>query len=393
MTSRRTFVKTFGAGILAAPLLGARGREAALGEAAGPAAATPLSHDVAARARRLAPKGVRLDSNENPRGPGPAAMTALSAAFGEIPRYPDAPADELRAAVARLHGTTETGVVLGCGSSELLRMAVTAHCAGGRALVTASPSFEDPAAHAERLGAQVRRVPVRPDLSVDLDGMLRASRGAGLVFLCNPNNPTGGAHSGADVTEFVRAVLRSDDGAAVLVDEAYHEYVDAPGYASVSRLALSHPRVIVTRTFSKLHGLAGLRAGYAVGHPTTIARLAPERLPVNVNVLAAAAALGALSDPRHAEAERARNREARDFTRRWFEGAGYAVAPATANFLMADVRRPSKEFQEACRARGVLVGRPFPPLDTWARVSMGTMGEMQQAVAVFEQVLSQRASG
>ncbi|MFL5579598.1 MAG: pyridoxal phosphate-dependent aminotransferase [Gemmatimonadaceae bacterium] len=392
MVSRRTFVKALGAGgagMMAAPLLAARGREAEAAEIV-LASPTELSHHVAARARRGAPGAIRIDSNENPTGPGAAAMERLAGAFGEIPRYPDAPADELRAAIATLHGTDEKHVVLGCGSSELLRMAVYAHCAPGRALVTASPTFEDAAAHAERLGAAVRRVRVRPDLSVDLGGMAREAPGAGLVYLCNPNNPTGGAHSGADVAEFVRAVLRSDRDVVVLVDEAYHEYVDAPGYASVAALALAEPRVIVARTFSKLHGLAGLRVGYALGHPTAIARLSPQQLPVNVNVLAANAALGALSDPAHVEAERARNREVRDFTRTWFEGAGFAVAPAAANFLMADVRRPAKEFQASCKKLGVLVGRPFPPLDSWARVSMGTMEEMQKAVGVFGEVLGAR---
>lgn len=389
MLSRRTFVKTLGAGgagALTMPLLAAHPREIPRGVVRG-----ELAHETVARWRALAPGALRLDSNENPLGPSPAAVARLQGMMSEASRYPFEVASQLRTAVAHSHRTDANAVVLGCGSSEVLRMAVLASCSPSRALVTISPSFEDPVEHAQRLGAAVRAVPVRGDLSVDLDAMAGAARGAGLVFLCNPNNPTGGVHAAADVTAFIDAVQRAEPDATILVDEAYHEYVDAPGYATAVPVALARRGVIVSRTFSKAFGMAGLRAGYAIGHPETVARLEPHRLGINVNVLAAAAALGSLGDTTLVERERARNRAARDAARRWFESAGYRVAPATANFLMVDVRRPAGAFQEECARRGVLVGRPFPPLaERWARVSVGTEEEMRAAVDVFGQVLRAR---
>ena len=375
-----------GAGALAAPLLPAwvvgRGHEAALLAAAATAAPPPQ------------PGLVRLDSNENPRGPAPEALDALRAALGEAGRYPDAPIDELHAALAALHRVSPESVLLGCGSSDVIRMAVSELTAPGRALVTAAPSFEYAVHYAQALGAPVRAVPVTADLRLDLARMAASCResATGLVYLCNPNNPTGTVHSARAVSDFIDAVRTPIPGAAqalptVLVDEAYHEYVQDPSYASAIRLTASNPGVLVSRTFSKAYGMAGLRVGYAVAHPTTIARLRGRQLFDGVNVLGAAAALRSLRVTGHVERQRALNREARDFTRRYFESAGYAVAPSEANFLMADIRRDSKAFQTACRERGVSVGRPFPPLTTRARITIGTLEEMQRAVGVFKEVL------
>jgi histidinol-phosphate aminotransferase len=209
---------------------------------------------------------------------------------------------------------------------------------------------------------------------------------AGLVFLCNPNNPTGTVYGEQALREVIDNILRSSE-AVILVDEAYHEYVEDPSYRSFIPLALQEPRVVVSRTFSKVYGMAGLRVGFAVARPETIKRLAANILPNNVNVLAAAAAWTSMSVPGHAERQRAKNTETREFTRKSLESAGYTVVPSQTNFLMVDIRRDVKAFREACRAKGILVGRPFPPLDTHARISIGTMDEMRTATAVFADVL------
>jgi histidinol-phosphate aminotransferase len=389
--SRRSFLQFLGltgagaagAPLVAAPLFGTRGHEALAAALADPAAG------AAGAASRAADRALRLHSNENPRGPGAAALDAVRAALGDASRYAGAGPDALRAEVAASHGVPADHVLLGCGSTELLRVAVDAYAGPGRAVVVGAPTFEEPARRAAVVGAPVHAVPVDAALRLDLDAMAARARGAGLLFLNNPNNPTGTLHPAAAVAACVGRVRAEAPGTAVVVDEAYHEYVDDPGYATALPLALAHPDVLVVRTFSKAYGLAGLRVGYAVARPDTIARLAPHRLGLSVNALGAAAARAALADRGVAARERRLNAEARLFTARAFERLGYRVAPSQANFVMVDVRRDARHFQEACRARDVLVGRPFPPLATHARVSIGTLDEMRAAVPVFERVLAE----
>jgi histidinol-phosphate aminotransferase len=267
-------------------------------------------------------------------------------------------------------------------------MAVLAFTRGDRALVTAAPTFEEPADVAAVVGAPVRAVRVDGALRLDLAAMADQARGAGLVFLCNPNNPTSTVHPAADVRDFVTRAHRASPEAVVLVDEAYHEFVEDAGYATAIPLALADPRVVVARTFSKIHGLAGLRVGYAVGAAPTIAAMRRHRLGLGVSGLAAAAALAALGQRTFVRRQQALNREARAFTQRFLADRGHAVASSETNFLFVDLRRDSRAFQDACAKRGVLVGRPFPPLTTHARVSIGTMAEMRRAVAVFRDVLA-----
>jgi histidinol-phosphate aminotransferase len=334
---------------------------------------------------------IRLDSNENPLGPGPAALAALERGLPQGNRYPmnSRPSMfDLRAAIARAHDAKQENVVLGAGSREILRNAVQAFATRERPLVTAAPSYEAPERRAEQLGIPVRRVPVDAAGRIDLDGLAAAARGAGLVFLCNPNNPTGTVLPAAAVTDFLARVGRESPGTIVLVDEAYHDYVTDPAYASAAPTALAEPHVFVTRTFSKAHGMAGLRVGYAVGHPKTIAVLQRWAMPYHQTAPGVAAALASLEDRDHIAEERRRNAEARAFAARFFETAGYRAMDSQTNFLFVDLRRPAAEFREACRRHSVLVGRDFPPLEkTHVRISIGTMEEMRRAVEVFRTVL------
>jgi histidinol-phosphate aminotransferase len=375
--SRRGFVRSLGAGTAAsllAPSLGGRGLEAlAMGGAE----------------TRVAPGAgvIRLDSNENPDGPAPVALEAIRAALGESHRYPDDAVVALQAAIATLHGTDPYHVRLGCGSTDILRAAVTTFTSPTRALVTAAPSFETPAQTAETLGVPVRAVRVTADLTLDLDAMAAAARGAGMVYLCNPNNPTATVEGGELVRQFIERVVHDTPDITVLVDEAYHDYVEDPGYSSAVPLALTNPRVVVARTFSKVYGLAGLRVGYAVGRPSTMTTLERHTLDLGVNALGAAAALASLKAKGHVARERARNHQAREYTCRALVAMGVACSASEANFVLVDVQRDPRDFRAACRDRGVLVGRPFPPLETHARITIGTLAEMRQAVAVFKQVL------
>jgi histidinol-phosphate aminotransferase len=382
--SRRGFVRVVGlagaASVWGAQVL-ARGREGANGEA--------WAADLLSQAPAPAPATkIRLSSNENPVGPPKVALDALVASIGDAPRYPSSSVQQLIERLAAHHSVTAECIVPGSGSGDILRMAVYACVSPGKPLVPAAPSFEDPPRYAELAGAQVIAVPVTSDLHLDLPAMAERARGAGLVFLCNPNNPTGTVHGSAAITDFVERVQRVSPDTTVLIDEAYHHYVEDSAYATAVPLALQRRNVVVTRTFSKLYGMAGLRLGYAIGQAETIAALRRQRLANSVNALVAPAAIAALGDERLQPIERSRNHEAREFTRQALASIGYPSSASEANFIMVDIRRDVREFNRACADRGVLIGRPFPPLLTHARISIGTMKEMTAAVEVFKSILA-----
>jgi histidinol-phosphate aminotransferase len=215
-----------------------------------------------------------------------------------------------------------------------------------------------------------------------------AVQGAGIVFLCNPNNPTGTVHRDNHVKDFVRDVMKASPATIILVDEAYHEYVEEPRYKTAVPLALEHPQVLVARTFSKIHGLAGMRIGYVIGRPETLTRLAGWKLGNAVNMLGTRAAIAALQDEGHVKRGREANREGRELLRRFFHDRGYRVLESHTNFVLADVKRDAAAFQKDCRLQGIAVGRPFPPLNSWTRVSVGTPDENRQAVDVFSRILT-----
>jgi len=364
--------------------------------------AAPPSTFAAARGREASMAGgdpptappagaLQLDSNENPLGPGPLAMEALRGALVDAGRYPSnshPSMADLRVAIARRASVTPDNVALGAGSWEILRTAVRLYTSSARHLVTAAPSYEQPEKVADQLGVGVHRVPVDKDGRLDLDRMAEAARWAGLVFLCNPNNPTGTVHGATAVAEFVARVGRESPETTILIDEAYHDYVTDPSYATAVPLALEHPRVVVSRTLSKAYGLAGMRVGYAVGQKRTVEAFNRWAITFNQNSLAVAAAVASLGDAAHIEGERARNTEARAFTTRLFQDLGYGVMESQTNFVFVETGHPAREFKEACAHRGVLVGREFPPLDQrHARVSIGTIEEMQRAGVVVAEVL------
>ena len=278
--------------------------------------------------RAALPEGVeaiRISSNENPLGPGKAVLDTIVGRFPEAGRYPfnSTPNDgKLVEIIGALHKAKPENVVLGAGSQEILRSAIRAFTSPFRPLVTAAPTFENCTGMARRLGHPVHEVKVDSQLRLDLEGMLTVVRGAGLVFLNNPNNPTATVHSAKAVADFVERVRRISPDTVILIDEAYHEYVTDPEYQTAIPLALSAPNVFVARTFSKAYGMAGMRIGYAVGAADSVKPLARFKMPYNISVFGVAAAIAALGDPKHIEAERARNTAVRTFTARTFEELG-----------------------------------------------------------------------
>jgi histidinol-phosphate aminotransferase len=337
------------------------------------------------------PAGIRLNSNENPLGPSEAAKAAIEKAFAYAGRYPmnaqPAMAD-FRALVAKQQGVKLEAVSLGAGSGEILENAVQAFTSAARGLVAAAPTFEAPARVAKALEVPLSEIPVAAEGKLDLEEMIAAASGAGLVYVCNPNNPTATVHSGRAIAALVARIRRASPDTVVLIDEAYHDYVMDPAYASAIPLIAGNANVIVSRTLSKLHGMAGLRLGYAIGHPDRIARLSRWSMPYNGNALAVAAACVSIEDTVQIERERRRNLEALKFTADFFRQAGFGVTDSQTNFLWVNLNRPAKEFRESCEKEGILVGRDFPPFEkTHCRISIGTLDEMRQAIAVFRSVL------
>src|SRR5262245_22468647 len=375
--SRRSFFRTAGAagvGLAVTDLISGRGREAY---------AATLSQ---APAPKTTSKLIRIMANENAYGPGPAALDAIRGLVGpESGRYPmNQPA--LESAIAKHFGVEPKNVLVGTGSTEVIKAAVHAFTSPTKALVAAMPTWEDPGRTARSLKAPVKDIAVDSDLRIDIAATTAAAKGAGLVFFCNPNNPTGTVHGKATVTKFVEEVLAASPQTTILLDEAYYDFVVDPGYATGIPLAMKNPRVIVTRTFSKVHGMAGLRVGYAIGHPDTLKAMEPHKTG-DLNVLSAADAPASIQDAAHIAQQRDQNRTTLETTVRTFKDAGCRVSDSQANFILADVKRPAKEFRDACERMGVTIGRDFPPLTNWARISNGTAEEMRVANDVFKKVL------
>ena len=376
--SRRSFVHTVGAGAAGLWIAG-RGREGAWpGVALHAQGGTPLL----------------LSSNENPLGCHPDVLAAVRTSLAEAGRYSFALADEVTRLVAARHGVKPENVLLGSGSTQILRTVTHVFTSKTAGLTTTLPAYEDCANYAQLMGHPINGVPLTaPRLAMDLDRLQAAAKGAGLVFYCNPINPVGTAVNGADTRAFLAGVRKTSPATAVLVDEAYFEYVTMPGYETMVPLAVAEPGIVVARTFSKCFGMAGLRIGYAVAHKDTIAKMAAWDNIDPISVMALQGAKAALAVPQQwVKDEQARNAAARAFTMQWFAGHGYTPTDSQTNFIFVEIKRPARGFRDACAAEGIMVGRDFPPYEqTHARISIGTMAEMQRAVQVFERVLAKPA--
>ena len=350
-----------------------------IGAALGAAALRPVLSERAEAASAPAGGPVRLDANENPYGPSEGARRAIARSAAEGHRYPDALAEEMRRSIAAHHGVGPDQVALGCGSSQILQMADAAFLGPGRKVVAAEPTFEAVLAYAAVLHAEPVKVPETPDFRHDLDRMAAACDGAtGLVYVCNPNNPTGTIVSGDALAAFVSRVPPST---MVLVDEAYHHLVEDRSYRSAIELLARSPNVIVARTFSKIYGMAGMRLGYAVSSPATIRSLERCASWDNVNAAVLSAAMASLAD---ADLVPGRRKQLND-TRRWLcaelDRDRRRYIPSHANFVMIDVGGDVAPVIRSFRERNVHVGRKFPSMPNWLRISIGTPEEMNVFVA------------
>jgi histidinol-phosphate aminotransferase len=299
--------------------------------------------------------------------------------------------------VAKIYNGKRENVVLGVGSQELLKNAARVFLSPTKHLVIPSPTYGDPAGFAQnQLKITVKTAPVTDKtLKTDLSALLPLVSGAGLVYICNPNNPTATTNSAKEITEFIAAVKKASPTTGILIDEAYIDYATDPGVQTAIPQALTTPGVIVARTFSKAYGMAGVRIGYAIGDAATIKKMSAWRMPYNVNTFGVAAAVASLKDPQHIKDESARNKGVREFTIKALADMGYTATDSQTNFIFVDIGKTmtAAAFRDGCAAKGVMVGRDFPPLEKqWARISLGTMEEMQKATEVFRSVLKSSAT-
>jgi histidinol-phosphate aminotransferase len=387
MLNRRSFVQSLGAS--AVGLL-------ALEEGAGTLAAAQLSGAAqngqatatAPQARAAMSGLIRIGSNENPYGPALSVLEAVTSSAKEGNRYPGPVQQKLIDAIAGQFRIAADHVMLSGGSGDILNAVVRAFTSKTKALVSGLPSYEQPVRTAQALGNLVKEVPLDADLRLDLAAMGAKSLGAGLVYVCNPNNPTSTSVPLKDIGGLIEKVVKASPTTTILVDEAYFEYSDLPGFDTAAPYVMKYPQVIVARTFSKIHAMAGMRAGYALAQPKTIALIRAYHSSSGMSVMTMAAATASLLDAANLEKNRTANRDVRRLTADAFRSAGFRVAQSDANFVFVEIKRDSRGFQDACRQQGVAVGRAFPPMTTWARISIGTQAEMETALPVFMKVLS-----
>ena len=335
---------------------------------------------------------IKLASNENPLGPGPRARVALAESVAGVGHYPDGSGHALRAKLARLHGVDIAQVTLGNGSNDVLVLLVEAFLVPGVEAIHAQHAFAVYPAAIQASGATARVAPARPanhaqplghDPAAILDAVGSRTR---MVFIANPNNPTG-TWLGEDELDALLKAIPGD--VLVVLDEAYHEYSAALGVPDGMRWLARHPNLVVTRTFSKAFGLAGLRVGYALSHPDVANLINRVRQPFNVSVPGLAAAAAALDDGDHIEATLALNRAGIDQLRRGLAALGVAAPPSAGNFVLADFGRPAAAIDESLLRNGVIV-RPVDNygLPNHLRITTGTAAQNERLLAAMAGALS-----
>jgi len=372
-----------------------RGFAGALGAALGGALVAPsraigafpakATEAAALGAPAVPPVRVDLSSNENPYGPSAEALDAMTRACRSVAgRYPDDAEQQAIEAIARHHRTSPDGVVLGCGSSEILRLCDAAFLGPGRTVVAAEPTFEAVLEYAKATKAEAVKVPLTAEFRHDLGAMAAACDArTGLVYVCNPNNPTGTVVRGDELHAFLARVPPT---AVVLIDEAYHHFVEDPAYRSGVEWATSRPNVVVARTFSKIYGMAGMRLGYAITTETNAKALRAQAAWGNTNAGVLAAAVASLADPALVDAQRERLNGTRRRLCQALAGDGRRIIPSETNFVMVHVGEDVKPLVEAFRARGIKVGRRFAAMPDWLRVTIGTPEEPEAFLAALRQL-------
>lgn len=325
---------------------------------------------------------ISLTSNENPYGPSAGALKAAAEATAKSAYYPGIIGRELTQLIADRHDLATENIVLSSGSNEALCAAATGWAKRG-SIVTAALTYDLHLGFAARIGAEVVRVPLNSDMSINLDVVAAAiDNSVSLVYICNPNNPTGMTLDGDVLRGFCRTVGRQ---ATVIVDEAYNELTEDPNYTSMVDLVRDGENVIVTRTFSKLYGMAGLRVGYGMGRPDLVARVS-NYITSWPNVVGLAAAHASYNDEDFIRFSTGKIAQGRTMVIDTFKRHGIEPLPTQTNFVFADIGRNVDAFGAKMRARNVRVHRAYPNYETYMRVSMGKLEELEIFSDVFSEL-------
>ncbi len=328
---------------------------------------------------------VRLSANENPYGPSSKGLEAITESFGLACRYPDEHNNVLIDKLAKLYTVDRDQILLGDGSGEILKLcAETFTGPQNGKLVAADPTFEAILNNASANGAEIIKVPLTSTFAHDLPKMGAAAKG-GLIYVCNPNNPTASITPKNEIRDFI---AKTPPETMILVDEAYFHYADSPDYESVIPLVKEHPNLIVSRTFSKIYGMAGLRCGYCVAQKETVERMRRNQMWDSVNCMALAAATASLDDPDHVPNGQRLNHDAKAFVTSELDKMGYKQIPSQANFIMFDCKKPVVALIKAMKERNVHVGRLFPALPNHMRLTIGKRSEMEIFLSTFQQVMA-----
>lgn len=328
---------------------------------------------------------IKLASNENPLGPGPLAVSALQKAAADAHLYPDGGCSRLRESIAARLGIAKDQVIVGNGSDELLKLAAEVFLSQSDSAVMADPTFSEYQFATRLMGASVRRVPLK-DYRHDLKAMAAAvDDSTRIAFVCNPNNPTGTIVSHVEFKEFLDSV---PSDVLVVLDEAYVEYAQDPAFPQALELLREYTNLLVTRTFSKLHGLAGLRVGYGIGHADLINLMHRVREPFNVNAFGQAAAVAALQDSEHAAQSVQVNERGKAFLYDVFASLELSFIQTQTNFVLVDVGRDSQEIFEQLLIRGIIVRAAHSfGLPTHLRITVGTEAQNRRLAAGLQEVL------
>lgn len=330
---------------------------------------------------------IKLASNENPLGPSPKAVEAMKKACEKVALYPDGNCFALRNAVAEHIGVQPDYLSFGTGSDELIREIGTAFLEEGDCVVQGDPTFSQYEGAATVNNCECCLANLKDGYYYDVDAILGCiNERTKLVFIANPNNPTGAMMNQSEVE---RLIAGMPSRAILILDEAYYEYIERPDYPNALQWVLEGKNVISLRTFSKIHGLAGLRLGYAIARPELIGYIERVRLPFNVSSIAQVAAIASLSDPGHIERSRKVNSEGKQYFYKEFRRMGLSFAESEANFVWVDLGRDSKEVFHELLKKGVIIrtGDIFG-WPTHARVTIGTAEENSRFIKALEEVLS-----
>jgi histidinol-phosphate aminotransferase len=297
--------------------------------------------------------------------------------IADASRYPGQELDDLHAAISTLNGVRPEQITLGCGSVDILRIAAETFLGPGKSLVMATPTFDAIAGYARASGTEIRAIPLTKQYAHDLDAMIgHTDASTGLIYICNPNNPTGGLTPKGDLESFFARVPK---GVSVLIDEAYHDFVPLTStYTTWVGRAASDPRLIVTRTLSKVYGMAGLRVGYAVASSEASKRLARRRLAMGVNIIAARAAKSAIEDQAYVKKILARVADDRQEFYNQANARMLRSLDSVTNFVMLKTTRLGTAVAGQLQAKGILVASGYASFDDYIRVSLGLPQDMTE---------------